>query len=65
MTIPLKIKGTGEYYSDEINAVSEKLHYSEELTIPENDSDAAIVFQLGGMDYFNLTLYNIKLVKIA
>lgn len=65
VTIPLKIEGTGEYYSDEINAVSEKLHYSEELTIPENDSDAAIVFQLGGMDYFNLTLYNIKLVKIA
>lgn len=65
VTIPIKLEGAEEYYSDEISAVSEKLHYSEELTIPENDSDAAIVFQLGGMDYFNLTLYNIKLVKIA
>ncbi len=53
------------YFSDSIAAASDKTHFSQEITIDTADPNAEIAFQLGVGDYFNLTLYNIKLTKIA
>jgi len=52
-------------FSDNVEAGSEKFHYSKELTIEQDCSDAEITFALGGNDYYNVTLSNIKLVKIG
>lgn len=52
-------------FSDDVEAGSEKFHYSKELTIEQDCSDAEITFELGGNDYYNVTLSNIKLVKIG
>lgn len=65
-TIPIAVRSTsGEYHTDSIKAVSEKLHYSETFTVSSDDENAEIAFSLGGMDYYNVTLSNVKLVKIG
>lgn len=56
---------TVEYFSTEVTATSEKQKYTIEFTAPETDADTSIVFQMGGMDSTNVTLSNIKLVKIS
>lgn len=63
--VPILVRGTSKtVYNDEVSAVAEKKHYSEEFKVTESD-EAEIVFQLGGMDYYNVTLSNIKLVKVS
>ena len=52
------------FFNSEFDAVSEKTHFSAEFTA-DADSVAAIVFQLGGKDYYNCTLSNISLLKIS
>lgn len=64
--IPVLIRGESEaYFSDSFIGGSEKAHYSAVFKASETDDDTSIVFQLGGSDYSNLTLSNIKLVKIS
>ncbi len=66
--MPIEIRSRSDksivLFSDDVEAASEKFHYSKELTIDKNCSDAEITFALGGNDYYNVTLSNIKLVKI-
>lgn len=66
--MPVEIRSRSDksivLFSDDVEAGSEKFHYSKELTIDKNCSDAEITFALGGNDYYNVTLSNIKLVKI-
>ena len=67
-TVPVIIRNStksAEFFKDEISAVSSKAHYSKEFVCSGSTADAEIVFQLGGKDYYNVTLSNIKLVKIA
>lgn len=52
-------------YSDKFKTSSDKLHYSAEFTSEFTDAESALVFYLGGNDYFNLTLSNIKLTKLS
>lgn len=61
--IPVILRGeSGDYVTDTITATSEKTHY--EATFTADSADAAqIIFQMGGQDNYNLTLYNIKVVK--
>ena len=62
--VPVIIRGKKEYFKDSIKSTSEKIKYSEEVTIESDDDDAEIVYQLGGLDSFGFTLTNIKLTKI-
>lgn len=64
--IPVIIRNSGKsetYFSDIFTGVGEKTPYSAEITIDEDCSDAEIVFQVGGTDYYNVTLYNLRLEK--
>ncbi len=61
--IPLILHGAAEHYTDTITEASAKTHYSAEFVV-ESDDMASLDFLLGGTDSYNLTLYNIKLVKI-
>ena len=62
--VPLIIRGEKVYFVDSVKSGSEKVKYSKEITIDENDENAEIVYQLGGLDSFGFTLTNIKLTKI-
>ena len=62
--IPLVVRGTEEYYSDKIEAVSEKLHYEQNFTVSQDDDKAQLVFFLGGNDYYNATFSNIRVIKV-
>lgn len=66
-TIPVLVRSSDGtiIFSDEVSATSEKVKYTELFTIDEDYDAAELVFQLGGQDYYNVTLSNIKLVKTA
>lgn len=53
------------YFSDIFTGTGEKSHYEAEFESPVTDNSAEIVFQVGGTDSYNVTLYSIKLVKIG
>ncbi len=62
--IPLLLRGEGTapILSDSIAPASEKTHFEATFTASETET-AKLVFQMGGQDNYNLTLYNIKVVK--
>jgi len=63
--IPILIRGSNKvHFEDTIKTSSQKIKYTHEVTIEENDENAEIVYQLGGLDSFQFTLTNIKLTKI-
>ncbi|MBQ2265642.1 MAG: hypothetical protein IJY06_01180 [Oscillospiraceae bacterium] len=64
--IPLILKGESgtEYLSDSIAPTSEKMHYEAFFTADAAET-AELIYQMGGQDNYNLTLYNIKVVKIS
>lgn len=66
-TLPVLVTGSDGkvYFESEVDAVSDKNHFSAEFTADANDTAASIIFQLGGKDYYNVTLSNISLVKIS
>ena len=66
-TIPVIVRGSdGEViFSEEVDSTSSKVKETFEFTVSENDPAAELVFLLGGQDYYNVTLSNIKLVKIG
>jgi len=51
------------YFEDIIPASSSREKYSATFTVDAADPSAQIAFGLGGVDYNNVSLYNIKLVK--
>lgn len=64
--IPVLIRNRDKsetYFSDTFTGAGEKAPYSAEITIDKDCSDAEIVFQVGGTDYYNVTLYNLRLEK--
>ena len=63
--IPVLVRGSKEYFSSSVEAVADKQHFEDTFTVSQTDADAEIVFQLGGLDYYNVTLSNVKLVKIG
>lgn len=63
--MPVIVRGTDEYFTSSVSGSSEKQHFEETFTVSNADQAAEIVFQLGGTDYYNTTLYNVKLVKIS
>lgn len=66
-TLPVQVKSSDGkiYFSSDFDAVSEKTHFSAEFTADQEDAAASIIFQLGGKDYYNITLSNLSLVKIS
>lgn len=64
--IPVIIRNSGKsktYFSDTFTGAGEKTPYSAEIIIDDDCSDAEIVFQVGGTDSYNVTLYNLRLEK--
>ncbi len=51
------------YFEDTVSASSSREKYSAIFTVDAADASAQIAFGLGGVDYNNVSLYNIKLVK--
>lgn len=65
VSIPFEIKGiNNSYYNEKLITSSEKQHFSDTFTVFENDT-ADLLFYIGCNDSFNLTLSNIKLIKIG
>ena len=62
--VPIILRGTKEHFYDTVKSGMNKTLYSKEINIKENDENAEIVYQLGGLDSFGFTLANIKLTKI-
>ncbi len=62
--VPVLVRGDDVYFSDTISGTSASQTYVAEFAVNASDDAAAIVFQIGGLDYYNVTLKNIKLVKI-
>jgi len=66
--IPLLIRNKDKsetYFSDTFTGAGEKTPYSADITIDKDCDNAEIVFQVGGTDYYNVTLYNLRLEKIG
>ncbi len=58
------VEGASKHFSDTVSMTSETQHYSQTFTVKANDANASINFYIGGGDSYNVTLSNIKLVKI-
>ncbi len=61
--VPVLVRGKEEYFKDTVSATSEKQHYSNTFTVSTDDADAEIAFQVGGTNYYNVTLSNVRLIK--
>ena len=57
--------GSKEYFSDTFSANGEKAPFEAEFTADISDENAQLVFKIGGKDYYNVTLYNLRLEKIG
>ncbi len=68
MEIPVTVRSTTapitNYFTDTVSASSDRKKYTGTFTVDADDPTAQIAFGLGGVDYNNISLYNIKLVKI-
>ena len=68
MEIPVLLRskdGSEVYYTDKFTGGGEKVPFEAELTAPAADKNAEIVLQIGGKDYSNVSLYELKLEKIG
>lgn len=65
VSIPVSVQdGAGKkIYDDEISAGASKLAYGESFTVADGVSGARIVLDVGGTDYYNITLANLSLIK--
>lgn len=65
--IPFSVRSTSapitDYYTGSVTAGSEKQKFVGTFTVDADDASAEIAFGLGGLDYYNVTFYNIRLVK--
>ncbi len=55
--------GSTVYFSDTFTAAGEKTPYEAEFTAPADDSEAEFVMQIGGKDYYSVTLYELHIEK--
>lgn len=53
------------YFSDTFVGDGEKTPFEAEFTAPLSDKSADIILQVGGTNYYNVTLYNLRLEKIG
>lgn len=58
------VKGGSEHFSGTASGASDKVHFEETFTVSEKENSAEVLFKLGGLDYTNVTISNLKLVKI-
>jgi len=64
--IPFSLQNDTEvYYSDSVDSELDDQLYSAIFTVTENADDCEIVFNIGGSDYYSVTLANIRLVKLS
>lgn len=66
--IPVIIRSSDKsetFFSDTFTGAGEKTPYSAEITVDKDCDNAEIVLQVGGTDYYNVTLYNLRLEKIG
>ena len=57
--------GSGEkYHEDTVSAGAEKLHYDQTFFMEQADDKCMLTFDVGGTDYYNVTISNVSLVKI-
>ena len=63
--ITVSVVGNDIYFSDTIKSSAEKQHFSGTFKASEDDSNAKITFNIGGIDSYNVTLSNIRLIKTA
>lgn len=63
VTMPVLVRGSSEYFSGKVSSTGEKQHFEGSFEVSADDTAAEIVFQLGGTDYYNMTISNVKLVK--
>ena len=68
MEIPVLLRskdGSEVYYTGKFAGGGEKVPFETEFTSPATDKNAEIVLQIGGKDYSNVSLYELKLEKIG
>ena len=64
--IPFTLQNDTEiFYSDSVDSELDDQFYSATFTVTENADNCEIVFNIGGSDYYNVTLSNIKLIKLS
>lgn len=65
--IPVSVQdGSGKkIFDDEISAGAAKVNYEKNFTVSDGVSGARIVLDVGGEDYYNVTLANLSLIKRA
>lgn len=66
--IPIVVRSADKsevYYSDTFVGAGEKAPYEAEFTADKSDKNAEFVLQIGGTDYYNVTLYNLRVEKIG
>lgn len=56
---------TDVFFNDSIDSESEDQLYSSTFFVAENADNCEIIFNIGGSDYYNVTLSNIKLIKLS
>ncbi|MCM1227280.1 MAG: GDSL-type esterase/lipase family protein [Clostridium sp.] len=63
--IGFSVSGNDTYFSDTVSVSgTEAAKYSKTFTVDSNDDSAAISFNIGGKNSYNVTLKSLKLVKI-
>lgn len=66
--IPVSVQNSSshnKYFEDTVAAGAEKLHYEETFVLKKADDKCMLTFDVGGTDYYNVTLSNVSLVKIS
>lgn len=67
--IPISVGKTGgsaePLFTDSVESVSDDKSYSDTFTVPADTENCEIAFNIGGTDYYNVTLSNIILIKIS
>lgn len=65
--IPISIRSKSDkskiYFSDTFIGDGEKAPFEVEFTSDYSDKESELVFEVGGKDYYNVTLYNLRLEK--
>lgn len=67
--IPVAVRASEEpdkkYFDDVFKAGADKITYEETFTLKEKDECCMLTFDVGGTDYYNVTLSNISLIKTS
>ena len=67
--IPVSVMNDGgseeKYFERTVSAGTEKVQFEETFVMKKADDKCMLTFDVGGMDYYNITLSNVSLVKIS